>query len=98
MGDDGHMYVPKTLLPIYRDEIIPLADIATPNQYEVELLTDTKISNEDDAWKAMGWFHNKGVKTVAISSTDLGGEKSLLAFLSHKEGNFIYFPSNNVFL
>nr|CAD7426611.1 unnamed protein product [Timema monikensis] len=36
MGDNGHMYVPQELLPIYRDTILPLADIITPNQYEVE--------------------------------------------------------------
>ena len=36
MGDNGHMYVPKELLDIYRDKLIPLADIITPNQFEVE--------------------------------------------------------------
>lgn len=51
MGDDGFMYVPKELLQIYRDEIIPLADISTPNQFEVELLTGKKISTEKDAWE-----------------------------------------------
>lgn len=86
MGDDGIMYVPKELLPIYRDEIVPLADIVTPNQFEVELLTGKTISSEQDAWDAIEWFHNKGVKTVAISSSELGGSNSLLALVSHKEG------------
>ena len=36
MGDNGHMYVPKELLEIYRDKLIPLADVITPNQFEVE--------------------------------------------------------------
>jgi pyridoxine kinase len=36
MGDNGALYVPKELLPIYRDKLIPLADIITPNQFEVE--------------------------------------------------------------
>jgi pyridoxine kinase len=36
MGDNGNMYVPKELLSIYRDKLIPLADIITPNQFEVE--------------------------------------------------------------
>lgn len=36
MGDNGRMYVPESLLQIYRDTIVPLADIITPNQYEVE--------------------------------------------------------------
>lgn len=89
MGDDGIMYVPKELLPIYRDEIVPLADIVTPNQFEVELLTGKTISSEQDAWDAIEWFHNKGVKTVAISSSELGGSNSLLALVSHKEGMYL---------
>ena len=33
MGDTGPgWYVPKSLLPIYRDEILPLADVCVPNQ------------------------------------------------------------------
>ena len=43
MGDkwegEGKMYVPEDLLPVYKDEVIPIADILTPNQFEVELLT-----------------------------------------------------------
>lgn len=84
MGDNGIMYVPPELLPIYRDEIIPLADICTPNQYEVELLTGQRIASESDAWRAMEWFHERGVQTVALSSTDLGTADELLAFVSHR--------------
>lgn len=87
MGDAGKMYVPEALLPIYRDEIIPLADIATPNQYEVELLTGKKIVNEADAWERMGWFHERGVKMVALSSSDIGGSSVLLALLSSKNSD-----------
>ena len=36
MGDNGKMYVPAELLPLYREQIVPLADIITPNQYEAE--------------------------------------------------------------
>lgn len=86
MGDDDFMYVPEALLPIYRDEIVPLSNISTPNQFEAELLTGQKIVTESDVWKAAKWFHDKGVTTVALSSTNLGSDKELLAFLSHKDG------------
>ncbi|XP_037933769.1 pyridoxal kinase-like [Teleopsis dalmanni] len=86
MGDDGTMYVPKELLPIYRDEIIPLADIITPNQYEVELLTERKINTEADIWAAVEWFHERNIDTVAISSSDLGKPGELRAFISKKNG------------
>lgn len=36
MGDNGEMYVPKELKEIYKKEIVPLADILTPNQFELE--------------------------------------------------------------
>ena len=84
MGDHGKMYVPEDLLPIYQNEIIPLADIITPNQYEVELLTGLKINNETDVVNALKWFHSKNIKTIALSSTDLGTDNQLLAYLSQQ--------------
>lgn len=82
LGDAGKMYVPESLLPIYRNEIIPLADIVTPNQFEIELLTNKKILTEADAWDGMKWFHDLGIKMVALSSSDVGGSDVLIAFLS----------------
>ena len=29
-------YVPEDLMPVYRDVLTPLADIMTPNQFEIE--------------------------------------------------------------
>ncbi|ALC43291.1 CG34455 [Drosophila busckii] len=86
MGDNGSMYVPKELLPVYRDEIIPLADIITPNQFEVEMLTGKPINDEAGIWQAMEWFHERKIKTVVISSSDLGQPGMLRAFLSQLNG------------
>ncbi|KAL9931050.1 pyridoxal kinase [Glossina fuscipes fuscipes] len=86
LGDNGKMYVPAELLPIYQTVIIPLADIVTPNQYEAELLAGMKIASESDVWKAVGWFHEKGVDIVAISSSDFGQRGELRTFLSKKNG------------
>jgi hypothetical protein len=32
MGDNGRLYVPEELIPIYRDSVIGRADLITPNQ------------------------------------------------------------------
>ena len=32
---------PRELLPVYQDVILPLADVAIPNQFEAELITGT---------------------------------------------------------
>ncbi|XP_026466315.1 pyridoxal kinase-like [Ctenocephalides felis] len=85
LGDNGKMYVPESLLPIYRELIIPLADIVTPNQFEVELLTGCKIHNIDDAWKCTEWFHSRHVHTVVVSSSDLGDKDIILMLGSQNE-------------
>ena len=36
MGDNGKFYVPEELMPIYRDDLLPLANMITPNQFEAE--------------------------------------------------------------
>lgn len=87
MGDNGQMYVPKELLPLYQNTIIPLADIITPNQFEVEQLTGCKINSVADAWNAIDILHGKGCKTVVLSSSDLGNDGNLLALASSSTGD-----------
>ena len=72
MGDSEPVgwYVPKELLPIYRDEILPLCDICVPNQFEVEMLSGCKITDEKSAFSAIEKLHDLGVKVVVLSSTD----------------------------
>ncbi|XP_046848869.1 LOW QUALITY PROTEIN: pyridoxal kinase-like [Xenia sp. Carnegie-2017] len=79
MGDHGKFYVPESLLPIYRDKLLPLADIITPNQFEAELLSGMKINTEEDAFKAMDVLHKKGANSVVITSSELG-EDHMVAF------------------
>jgi len=89
MGDNGELYVPKELLDVYRDKLIPLADVITPNQFEVELLTGRTISTEQDAIECMELLHQKGAKVVVISSSVLGPENELVAFGSSKLENSV---------
>lgn len=43
MGDDGKLYVQSEVVPIYRDLLLPIADVITPNQFEAEyFLTDAR--------------------------------------------------------
>jgi len=68
LGDMGRFYVPKELVDIYRKEVLPLADIITPNQFEVEQLTGITIQSLDDAQQACDELHDFGVSTVLITS------------------------------
>ncbi|KAK9872886.1 hypothetical protein WA026_020240 [Henosepilachna vigintioctopunctata] len=86
MGDNGQLYVPKELIPLYIDTIVPIADILTPNHFELELLTERKVDNLEDAWKSIDMLHSKGCKTVVVSSSELGEADHLLALASTKLG------------
>jgi len=88
MGDNGKLYVTPDLLPIYQDTILPLADVVTPNQFEAELLTGMKITDKNSALDAMDALHDKGVKTVVISSADFGADnKTLLGLGSQRHSS-----------
>lgn len=36
MGDHGELYVPKELVEIYRDIVVPQSYMVLPNQFEAE--------------------------------------------------------------
>ena len=38
LGDDGYYYTPKELMAVYRDEVLSLADVLTPNAFELRLI------------------------------------------------------------
>ncbi|XP_034831801.1 pyridoxal kinase [Maniola hyperantus] len=85
MGDNGKMYVPEDILPVYRDIVVPLADILTPNQFEAELMTGLKMQDLNGALKVIDALHDKGVKIVVLSSTDLGDGENIIGIASNKE-------------
>lgn len=47
IGDSGGLYVPDDVAAAQRDRLIPLADIATPNRYELEWMTGVKLETAD---------------------------------------------------
>jgi len=84
MGDNAKMYVPAELLPVYRDQVLCLADIITPNQYEAELLTGMKIVDEASARAVLNRLHELGPHTVVMSSSNLGSDDILVGMASSK--------------
>mmetsp|Transcript_1453 Transcript_1453/g.2619 ORF Transcript_1453/g.2619 Transcript_1453/m.2619 type:complete len:321 (-) Transcript_1453:1059-2021(-) len=76
MGDAGKFYVPQELVAIYRDEVIPLADVVTPNQFEVEQLTGIVVKNIADAKRACQALHSFGPDLVFITSIMLEDDQT----------------------
>lgn len=71
LGDHGKFYVPHELVGLMKSDIIPLADIVTPNQFEVEQLTGITIESLEDAKRASAAFHDMGPPIVFLTSLEL---------------------------
>ncbi|KAI8058368.1 Ribokinase-like protein [Syncephalis plumigaleata] len=71
MGDAGIIYVSTEVIPIYRNVLLPVADVITPNQFEVELLLDRKLKTTADIRAALDQLHDIGPRYVVISSAEL---------------------------
>lgn len=75
LGDSGKFYVPPELVLIYREEVIPFADVVTPNQFEVEKLTGISVESIGDAKRACKALHDLGPELVFITSMVLAEEQ-----------------------
>jgi pyridoxine kinase len=68
LGDiDTGIYVKPGIDRFFRDRAIPAADLVTPNHFELELLTDTKVATMDQALTAARSLL-KGPKLALITS------------------------------
>ena len=85
MGDVGRGFYVKPDIPdIFKKELLPLADIVCPNQFELEALTGIYINSLSDAIKAINIIHEMGPSIVLVTSyKEKEGELSLIA--SNKE-------------
>ncbi|KAF6775768.1 hypothetical protein AHF37_04915 [Paragonimus kellicotti] len=84
LGDSGELYVPAELIPIYKEKILPLADVILPNQFEAELLTGCSITDEASALSCIRALHTRfNVPTVVISSTDIRSDTHRSSFPNH---------------
>ncbi|KAI8339332.1 Ribokinase-like protein [Chlamydoabsidia padenii] len=70
MGDGGHLYVAPEIVPLYRD-VLSVADVITPNQFEAEVLSDMKITSLHTAKVALKQIHDFGVDRIVITSLAL---------------------------
>jgi pyridoxine kinase len=52
IGDSGGLYVPEATATAMRDTLLPIADIATPNRFELEWLTRTKLPDSKAVMEA----------------------------------------------
>jgi pyridoxine kinase len=70
LGDHGALYTPDGLAEIYREQLLPLATIVTPNSFEAELLTDLPCTTLEDGAVACKALNAAGVRDVIITSIE----------------------------
>jgi len=69
MGDEGRgIFVRPDIPAFFAERLLPLADILTPNQFELELLTGSKVTSLEDAVAAARSLVARGPRFVAVTS------------------------------
>ena len=67
LGDAGRLYVDRSISDAIRADLLPHADIITPNQFELSLLAETSIQNETDAVTAARQLITGRLKAVFVT-------------------------------
>jgi pyridoxine kinase len=62
------LYAKPGIAEFFRDTALPLADIATPNHFELEWLTGRSIASLDDGLAALRLLRERGPRTVIVTS------------------------------
>jgi len=83
MGDLGGLYVPEALAVALRDKLLPLADIATPNRYELEWIVGQK--GLDDQRAVMEAAMRAGPSNMLVTSAP--------AMMAGSTGNLLVTPT-----
>jgi pyridoxine kinase len=66
--DDTGVYVRPGITEFLRERALPVADIATPNRFELELLTGLPTSTLDETRRAITALQAIGPRTVLVTS------------------------------
>jgi pyridoxine kinase len=73
IGDAGKVYVQAGVPEFVRDRLVPVADVLTPNQFELETLSGTKVRSIADVERACDALHAKGPGIVLVTSLRVAG-------------------------
>ncbi|KAI9759615.1 MAG: putative pyridoxal kinase, partial [Candelina submexicana] len=76
MGDDGRLYVNENIVPAYKN-LLREADLILPNQFEAELLSDTKITSLKSLITAVTHLHKiHRIPHILVTSVRLPSSSS----------------------
>jgi pyridoxine kinase len=78
IGDFGGLYVPETIASAIRDQLLPLADISTPNRYELAWLTGVALETNAEIIEAALMLGPRRVLVTSAVAMMSGGIGNLL--------------------
>jgi len=78
LGDRGRMYQSQATVDAIRDRLIPLADIATPNRFELEFLTGLEFTDNSHLIEAAATLGPEAVVVTSAFPMLRGGIGNLL--------------------
>jgi pyridoxine kinase len=72
IGDIGRgIFVREGVPQLIASRVLPAADIVTPNQFELEYLSDRRVTNADDARESLARLHKCGPRVILVTSLHL---------------------------
>ncbi|SCW00318.1 LAFE_0C01508g1_1 [Lachancea fermentati] len=102
LGDNGRLYVPEETIPIYKG-ILEQGEVflATPNQFEMEILTCITIKDYDSLKRSINKFHElfprvKYVVVTSVSIPELHDHSFLSACSDNKAKSAHYFQVEKI--
>jgi pyridoxine kinase len=82
-GDDGALYVPEATARAIRDDLVPLADIVTPNAFELGWLTGRTVDSE---MQALAAARSLGIARVLVTSSPALRRNAIANLLAAPKG------------
>ena len=73
LGDNGRIYVDNQLVTEMRDQLLPLASFATPNQFELELLAKQAVTDVSSATAAGRQLMTQNPALQGVVATGING-------------------------
>ena len=92
LGDNGRLYVERDVISVYQSQFLPLADIITPNQYELQWLCDEQspIVTVEKAISCINLLHQRyKVPIIILTSLDTTVGDNLI-LVGSKAGSGIF--------
>jgi pyridoxine kinase len=91
IGDTGRgVFVRDGIPQLIAARVLPVADIITPNQFELEFLSDGPVDNSGAARTSLARLHARGPKVILVTSLHLDDTPADAIDIAAAEGDAVW--------